>query len=164
MAHFLAPAGIPVTPRKSPLSAERGDIPRLTYGLIVATATAGAIGLAWWVATWLGGTGSTVRVLLLALGAGSFATLVPAVVRMGREHWGLAVVASGVGRALIVLGICYGVGARGVEVSSRPMFVGAAAALGLMLVVETVASIVVLSRVERARAGARAEENGVHAA
>ncbi len=127
-------------------------IPRTTYGLVMLIATAVACGAAFLVCSALGGTGDTLTTLGLALALGSFATFAPAVLNIGADHWGVSVLVAGVARALIILGYCYAARETNPAVASRPLFLGAASAAMLLLIVEAAASIRILAALERRKA------------
>lgn len=116
--------------------------------MLVATLVAAAG--AWLVAMRIGTDAGAFAVpLLLAMGIGSLATLAPVVLDIDKDHWGVVVLGSGVGRSLIVLAICFSLQPE--EVSSRPLFMGALTFVLTLLIAETVMSIRVLSSIERHR-------------
>lgn len=138
------------------MDATRNDIPRGLYAAIVAVATLCAFALAALVCTRLGGDAPTLRRLMIALGAGTFASLVPAVLRISKEYWGLAVVVAGVARCLVLFAICFAALENDPTLLKRPLMLGAAAAGGLLLIVETVAAIKILARLDRVASASRA--------
>lgn len=85
----------------------------------------------------------------IALAVASLASFLPAVLSVGAAHWGMVVLASGVGRSLLVLAIVYAATENGLP--SRPTFLGAGAGALFVLVVETVLAIVILSAIERTK-------------
>lgn len=112
-------------------------------------ATAVALGASWGVARGLGGDSRTVSRVTIALLAGSLLTFAPALLRISKDYWGVAVLASGVARSLIVLGICYSIRETSPDVAARPLFLGAAAGAFILLVIETIAAVKVLSALDR---------------
>ncbi len=132
-------------------SAPEIPVPRAAYGAGMLAASVAAAGLSWAVAAWLGGDSFTVRTVLIASAVGLVATLAPAVLRVGRDHWGVAVMGAGVARMLLSLGFCYAVREASPEVLARPLFVGVVAGAMLLLVVEATAAIRVLAALERRR-------------
>lgn len=127
------------------------QIPRARYGLAMLAATLVALALGWIVATRLGADGGTQRILLLAFAFGAFATAVPACFPISREYWGLAVVVSGVGRAMLMLGVCFVTREVNPEMVARPLFLGVASGAMLLLFTEVVLAVRNLSDIERRR-------------
>lgn len=114
-------------------------------------ATAAAFALSWLVTTQLGGDAATIRVGLLALAVASVATFAPAMLRIGKDHWGLAVLGCGVARALVLMAWCFAAVSMNAGLASRPLFLGAASAAMFLLVVETAMSIRILSSIDAHR-------------
>lgn len=103
------------------------------------------------VAWGLGGGADGVRVAVTALAIGAFISFVPAVMTISAEFWGVAVLACGVARALVTLGVAYTTVQNTPGLGSRPVMLAAAAGAGLMLLVETAASVRVLAEIERSK-------------
>ena len=76
----------------------------------------------------------------------------PGLIAIRREYWGLSVLLAGLARGMLTLGFCFAT--RGPETLSRPLFLSASASLLLLLVAEVVASIKILSALERSAPGA----------
>lgn len=137
-------------------------IPRAQYGLWMGLATLASLGLAWGAAWFFGGSADIARKALVATCAGSLATFAPVMLRIGFEHWGLAVLMSGVARSLIALGIAYGMASSLPAESTRPLMLGTASAMGLMLLVESCAAVLVLSKLDRERVSSPAARASSH--
>ncbi|HZW07986.1 MAG TPA: hypothetical protein VFF65_12760 [Phycisphaerales bacterium] len=99
----------------------------------------------------MGGSSEAAVASLWILAVASVLTFGPALFRVGREYWGVVVLFCGAGRALVALGIGYLVGVQNPSFAPRALFLGIAAAALLLLVVETVVTINILSRIERRR-------------
>jgi len=127
------------------------QIPRGRYGLCMLAATLVALALGWIVATRLQADGTALKVLFLAFAFGAFATAIPACFPISREYWGLAVVVSGVGRAMLMLGVCFVARELNPEMIARPLFLGVASGAMLLLFTEVVLAVRILSDIERRR-------------
>lgn len=127
------------------------QVPRARYGLVMAAATLLAAAVSWAVARGMGADSATLRAVLAAAALGALPTLAPAVLRLGREHWGVFVMGAGCARLLLSLGYCYMAREASPELASRPLFVGVVAGALLLLVVEVATSIKILSAMERRR-------------
>ena len=125
------------------------DIPRASYGLMMAAATALGLACAAGATMAAGGDARTIGLVLGVLAIASVATAIPAVLSIGREYWGVAVLACGMGRSLAVLAMAYLLGRSGV--STTPLFVGAVSGAVLILILESASAIRVLSQIERRR-------------
>lgn len=112
--------------------------------LVGAACAAGLLG---------GGQGTVVRVITM-MAIASVATFAPAVLNVGREYWGVCVLASGMVRSLICLGWAYATMQMASDVQSRPLMIGAATGVAIVLAAETALSVAILSRIERARSSA----------
>lgn len=126
-------------------------VPTSTHALIMGVATLVAAGLSWGVASALGGDAFTLRTVLIATGLGAIATAAPVLFRARAEYWGVVVLAAGVGRLLLSLGLCYVVRQNSPEVLARPLFVGVVSGAILLLIVEVVTAVKILSAIERRR-------------
>jgi hypothetical protein len=125
----------------------------------MALATAGALLVTWLTASGMGGSSSVAGLAIMALGIGSVLTFAPAVLKIDREHWGVAVLFSGTARGLVALGAAYLIAQQRPEMHARPLYMGIAAGAILVLVVETFLTISILSRIERAREAMKAAAN-----
>jgi len=123
----------------------------MAYGKVMVAAVLAGAGVSWLIAWRLGADPSTLRTVLIAAAIGAVPTLAPAVLRVGRDYWGVCVMGSGLARMLFSLGFCYAVREATPEIMARPLFVGVVAGALLLLVVEAVASIKILSAMERRR-------------
>jgi hypothetical protein len=121
----------------------------------MAGATAAALGVTWVMATKSGGTPEDVQAALIAVAVGSVATFAPAMLRIGREHWGVAVLFCGVVRVMIALLVAWML-AKGANQSHRPLYMGIAAGAFLVLIVETFSTVKILSAIERRREALKA--------
>src|SRR5205823_1414725 len=91
----LAPLlGVPLNPPDSL------HIPRSTYGLWMAVATAVALALAWFVAVGMKGNTTAAGMAVATLGIGSLLTFGPALMKIERERWGVMVLVFGAARGL----------------------------------------------------------------
>ncbi|MGD9689557.1 MAG: hypothetical protein AB7K52_06875 [Phycisphaerales bacterium] len=138
-------------------------IPRRTFGLVMGVSTAVALGLTWMVAVWIAqGTPlesagpASARAAVLALLIGSIATLGPALMRVGVDHWGFAVLLSGVARAMLALAVGFLLTQTSTGLEPRPLFMGVCAGAVLLLIIETALCISILSRLDRAQEHRRA--------
>ena len=127
------------------------QIPRAAYGASMILVTAVALVAAWVTARSLGGAGDEARAATLALAIGSVLTLGPAVLRIDRERWGVAVLACGMGRGLATLGAAYLMATGNQALAPRPLYLGAVAGVLIVLLAESVAAILILSSLERRR-------------
>jgi hypothetical protein len=103
----------------------------------------------------LGADAKTVAFALLAIAVGSIATFIPAILHIGRDYWGIAVLFSGTARSLIVLAIAYAVSQSGTP--GRPLFIGAIAGAAVILIAETAAAIRILATLERRRVALKSQ-------
>lgn len=126
-------------------------VPTAVHALVMGVATLVAAGLAWGVAAGLGADASTLRIVLMASGAGALATFAPVVFRVRSEYWGVAVMAAGVGRILLSLGCCYLVRESSPGILARPLFVGVVSGAFVLLVVEVTSAVKILAAIERRR-------------
>lgn len=156
---MTAPASTssPVATPSSSVSA----VPVRGYGVVMGLATAAALGVAWGTAMYvvegtpIAASGSASALLAVkALAVGSFATLAPIVLQIGHDTWGLAVLLSGAARAVIALAFALVVSQMSAPgtIEPRPLFMGICAGTVFLLIIETAASVAVLSRIEKARA------------
>jgi hypothetical protein len=106
----------------------------------------------WAGARLLGGGTVTSLNVVIALTIGSFATFAPVILRVGPDHWGVAVLFSGTARALIVLGACYLIAQNTPSLRERPLFLPAVGATVFLLAVESITAIRILSAIERQKA------------
>jgi hypothetical protein len=102
--------------------------------------------------TWLGADGPTFRTGLTALAIASLLSFAPALLTIGREHWGVAVLVCGMARALVLLGWCFAARENSPGLLARPLMLGAAGAAMLLLIIESVASVRILTLLDRRRA------------
>lgn len=126
-------------------------IPRVTYGVWMALATIGALGCAAGAGAYFGGGRAEIAAAVTAVAIGSVLTLAPAVMRIGVEHWGVAVLLCGMARGLVALGAAYLMTQNDPGLAARPVFLGAGAGVLLLLAIESAAAVAILSRLERRR-------------
>ncbi|MGQ0628551.1 MAG: hypothetical protein ACT4PL_10685 [Phycisphaerales bacterium] len=131
-------------------------IPKARYGLIMAGTTLIAAGVSASVAAVLGGDGTVILSVLTAFLIGSVFTFIPAIARVGHDHWGVVVLFSGVSRSLLVLAIAYSALHNNPDMVARPLFLGAVSGTFLVLMAETAAAVSILSKIERERVAAKA--------
>jgi hypothetical protein len=82
--------------------------------------------------------------------AGSFATFIPAVLRIDRQMWGVAVLGSSMTRTMIILAIVLVIDqSRDLGTAHKALWVAALCAAGVILVIETGAAIRILSSMEK---------------
>jgi len=124
-------------------------IPRAACGIVMLGATLIAGVGAWMVTSRLAAGTEYATPLLFAMGAGSLATLIPLLLSVGKDFWGVVVLGSGVGRSLIVLAVCYAM--QPANLPPRPLFMGALTFVLTLLLAETIMAVKVLSRLERER-------------
>ena len=110
---------------------------------------------AWGGSKLMGGTPGQAQTAAMALAIGSVVGFAPALLRIGAEHWGLVVLLSGVGRALLVLGVCYAAAAGTPELAGRPLSLPALGAAVFLLTLETATAVRVLGRIEQRKAELR---------
>jgi hypothetical protein len=127
------------------------DIPRSAYGLKVGVAVLAGLVLAAVVAAAMGGDGRAVRSAVLAVAVGSALTFLPALLRISAEYWGVAVLASGVARSLLVLAIAYAMSKGNGDLAVRPFFVGALVGAVTILMAESALAVATLARWDRQR-------------
>lgn len=127
------------------------EIPRLKFGLLMLGVTVLGLACAWIVAGLGSGSEAESRSAAMALAIGSFLTFIPAVARISRDYWGVAVLFCGAARILAVLGIAYLITNSDPSRPSRPIFMGAASGAGLVMIAESALAVVFLSQIERAR-------------
>jgi hypothetical protein len=114
-------------------------------------ATCLAAGVAW-VASRQMASANEANTCLTALAIGSLATFIPVVLRISADFWGLTVLASGLARAMIVLGVCYFLTQAKPGLVERAVFLPAVAAVILLLIVESAAAVKFLSTLDRRKA------------
>jgi hypothetical protein len=150
--------GYPLAPKFSgdELTSQTLSIPRATHGLIMLAATVLAVAGGWAGARFLGGGSATSLNVLIALTIGSLATFAPVILRVGPDHWGVAVLFSGTARALIVLVACYLIAQNMPGLAERPLFLPAVGAVVFLLAVESVSAIRILSAIERQKSALKA--------
>jgi hypothetical protein len=124
-------------------------IPRAKYGLWMGLATLAALGAAAAMAAALGGEAATIRAAMLATGIGALATFAPAVMVIGAEFWGVAVLVSGTVRSLAVVGLAYFYLQTNPALGTRPLMLSVSAGAMLVLAIEVIAAISLLSAIER---------------
>ncbi len=132
------------------------DIPRRTYGLTMLVGSLVAVLGAWAGSRLMGGTPAQAGTVAVALAIGSVAGFAPALLRVSPEYWGVVVLLSGAARALLVLGVCYGLAVKNPELAGRAISLPAVGGAVLMLALETTLAIRVLSRIEQRKAELKA--------
>lgn len=139
------------------------DIPRGSYGLKMASATALGLVLAGVVAAAIGADQKTIGSTVLALAIASVVTFIPVVLRVRAEYWGVAVLASGMGRSLMALAVAYSMTLTDPGLSTRALFMGAVAGAVVILIVESALAIATLSQWDRQRLALKNPEHGTDA-
>jgi hypothetical protein len=132
------------------------SIPRFGYGILIGAACLAAIVLGLTTTLLLGGTQPSVLLLVAALAGGTLVALLPAVLVIGADFWGVTVMLAGVARGLLVLGVVFVATENNPDLSKRAIYLGALAGTVLVLIVETAAAVSILSRLERAKAALKA--------
>jgi hypothetical protein len=127
------------------------DIPRGRFGLLMVPAVVLSIALTIGVALILGGSPATAGSAALAVTIGSILTFAPALLRLGREHWGVAVLVFGLLRSLLILAAAWMIESNTPDLAVRPLYLGVVAGAVLILVVETAVAVLILQRIEDAR-------------
>jgi hypothetical protein len=127
------------------------DIPRGRFGLLMLPAVVLALALTIGVALLLGGSPQAAGFAALAVTVGSILTFAPALLRLGREHWGVAVLVFGLLRSLLILAAAWMIESSTPDLAVRPLYLGAVAGAVFILVVETAVAVVILQRIEDAR-------------
>ena len=102
--------------------------------LAVAVAVGATLGL--------GGSSREVGRVVLALAVGSIATLGPLLLQLGRESWGVGVLACGLARSLLVLGTVYLIETNTPGVEKRSLYLGAMVGAAKLQVAEAAVSAV----------------------
>lgn len=120
--------------------------------LAVAVAVGATLGL--------GGSSREVGRVVLALAVGSVATLGPVLLQLGRESWGVGVLACGLARSLLVLGTVYLIETNTPGVEKRPLYLGAMVGAVAILVAETAVAVMILQGIEDARAKLKNAKGG----
>jgi len=115
-----------------------------------------AIAGAWAASRAMGGTPEQANAAAIALGAGSLLSFAPALIRIGADHWGVAVLLAGVGRALLVAAICYFIKENNPDLMGRPLFIPALGAAIFLLTLETALAVRILSKIEQQKAELKA--------
>jgi hypothetical protein len=130
-------------------------IPKTTHGFIMLAATLLAMVGAWaWSRTLAGG--AVAADVLIALGIGSIATFAPVFLRIGPDHWGVAVLFSGTARAILVLGACYLIAQNHPDLPERPLFLPAVGAAVFLLAVESINAVRIISDIDRQKTSHKA--------
>lgn len=120
------------------------DIPKAKYGLWMAVVTVLALASVWALTRSFGGDSPSALTAIKALAIASFATFIPAVLNIGRAHWGLAVLVSGMGRALLAVGLAFGFAQQNDALSSGALMKAVSGVAILILVVESFLAIQIL--------------------
>src|SRR5437763_769797 len=80
---------------------------------------------------------------------GSIITFIPALLSVGPDFWGIAVLLCGVGRGLAVLGLAFVLDHAGTGLMTRPLYFGALGGAVLILIAESAVAIRILAQLER---------------
>jgi hypothetical protein len=126
------------------------------YGRWMALTTVAALGLTWGTAAAMGASNDSRISAATAMAIASILTFAPALLRIGREHFGVAVLFCGGARGLAALAIAYMIAQQHPNDPHRAMYMGIAAGAIFVLVVETVLTIQILSAIERRREAMKA--------
>jgi hypothetical protein len=131
------------------------SIPRFGYGLMIGLVSLGTVLLGLGTTWFLGGSQPSILLVAGALAFGAIVSLIPALMKISAEFWGVAVMLAGVARGLIVLGVVFVATENNPDLSRRAMYLGAMVGTVLALIVETTAAVMILSKIERAKAAAK---------
>jgi hypothetical protein len=135
------------------------SIPRFGYGLMIGLVSLGAVLLGLGTTWFLGGSQPSILLVSGALAAGAVVSLIPALLMISAEFWGVSVMVAGVARGLIVLGVVFVATENNPDLSKRAIYLGAMVGTVLVLIIETAAAVTILSKIERAKAVAKASSN-----
>lgn len=135
------------------------EIPRARFGLLMLPAVLVAGALSAGMALALGGTGREVSAALIAVGVGSILTFAPALLQLGRENWGVAVLAFGLFRSLVILGAAWMIESANPELAKRPFYLAVMGGAVFLLVVETAVAVTILQKIENARLALKKSKN-----
>lgn len=120
---------------------------------MLAASVLAIAGAAGW--SWSMGGATTVQTVLIALAIGSLATAIPVLMKISADYWGVAVLASGVARAMLILVVCYML-TQSNQNPNRAIFLPAVTAAIFLLAVESTAAIRILAGLERQKAALKA--------
>lgn len=127
-------------------------IPKARYGLLMAGVTLAGLAAAYGLGLWLDGGSATIALsALLAVAAGSVFSFAPALLTIGREHWGIGVVVAGMIRNLTVLGVAYGLQSADPELKIRAFHIAAMGGAVVVLILESLLAVRVLSALDKRR-------------
>lgn len=132
------------------------SIPRFGFGLLIGLVSIGAMVVGACTTWFMGGTQASIMLVAGALAAGLVVSLLPAVLTISADFWGVVVLGAGVGRGLLVMGIVFVATENNPDLSSKPIFMGALVGTVLVLVAETAAAVTILSGLERVKAALKA--------
>jgi len=125
--------------------------PRAKYAVIMALATAAAALIGVGVTM---GMRAPLDVVLAVVGvavAGAFVTFLPALLNISKEMWGVAVLGSSMGRAILILGLTLAIDkVRTSTDGHAALWIGAVCGAGVVLVVEAAAAVRILSTMDKA--------------
>lgn len=121
---------------------------RLGHTAIMSGVIALGAGVALAVAVSMGGAGRTPGLAAAVVGVGSLISLLPGLLHLRAENWGLAVLGASMARMLLVLGLGF---AADPSADRRAYWMGLVAGAVVILIAETALAVSTLARLERER-------------
>ncbi len=124
--------------------------PRAKYAGIMAVTTVVAIAAAAGVAAMMGAPSRVVILAAAAVAAGSMATVLPAILKVDRQSWGLVVLGSSMARTMMVL-VCALIfdKTRDLGDARTALWIGAMVGAGVVLIVESAVAVRVLAAMDK---------------
>jgi hypothetical protein len=124
--------------------------PRSLYAGIMALATLLGVAIASGVALMMGAPAKVAGLAAMAMVAGSFATFIPALLRIDRQTWGLAVLGASMARTMLILAIVLVIDrSRDFGEAHKTLWIAAMCGMGAILVIESAAAIRILSAMDK---------------
>lgn len=122
----------------------------------MALATLASLASAWGTAAAMHASITVCMQAFIALAIGSILTFGPVLLRIGSEHFGVAVLFCGAARGLVSLAAAYFIADQHPNDPHRSLYMGVAAGAIFLLIVETLLTINILSAIERRRVAQKA--------
>ena len=130
--------------------------PRGKYAAIMAVTTVLAMASASGVAAMMGAPGRAAILAALSVMAGSLATFIPAILRVERQSWGLAVLGSSMARTIVILAVALAIDkSRDLGDARTAFWIGTMIGTGVVLLIESAVSIRILAAMERSASASR---------
>lgn len=126
--------------------------PKTLYGVLMGVVCLIAVGASAGIASAMRGDSGTVLLAAASVGIGAIATFLPVLfggrTKAGAENFGLLVLFASGARTLLIMAVALFF-SQTREIVKAPFWVGTMSGAGVILVIESIVSITILSRLER---------------